>query len=63
MKCPIFCIGDYEDANIKRNPSFDCIKEECAWWLAERGSCSVFVIARELENLRVKVPFASQFPI
>ena len=47
MKCPLFCIGDYNLPALIEGPAFNCLKEECAWWNSELEAC--FVVSLELE--------------
>jgi len=55
MKCPLFCIGDFTKTNILECPSFDCLKEECAWWEPNDGRCSVVVLAQFIAGMGMNI--------
>ena len=51
MKCPL--LQYYEDVEdyADRYVISDCLKEECAWWNANAGACSVYLISRNLMGI------------
>jgi len=51
MKCPLACIGDYDQDNIRENEAFDCLEEECAWFHPITQSCEVSRIASNLSSI------------
>lgn len=51
MKCPLFCIGDYNLPSIKGSSDFDCLKEECAWWDDGTPGCALLAVAKSLQKI------------
>ena len=68
MKCPLWMMGSTSAKLPDREDLGDCLKEECAWWIADIQMCSVRDIALELQHaqhrlqdMAVKMPHEEQF--
>ncbi len=68
MKCPLFVMGQLANTIPAVGSNSDCLKEECAWWEANDGQCSVKVIAQfiagigmNIKDIRDKMPHEEQF--
>jgi len=68
MKCPIMTAGRMTCDDPLDFTYVDCLKEECAWWDATAGGCSIYLISRSLMGLvdtaidiKEKMPHAGQF--
>ena len=48
MKCPLLCIGNYSAELMRENPSFECLREECAWFDENGDRCSVLELSRTM---------------
>ena len=51
MKCPLITAGLMADHETSITSSFDCLKEECAWWDEHTQKCAVLTIAKKLAGL------------
>lgn len=44
MKCPLRSVGTHEHDEICGIDTFDCLKEECAWYHQGLKDCSHFLM-------------------
>jgi len=63
MKCPLIIAGSKTRAVTSNDPSNDCLKEECGWWVEANESCAAVAISliigfvgSELKGIREKMP-------
>jgi len=47
MKCPLFFRPKADRQEALSRGFDDCLKGECAWWLADIGMCSIRELALE----------------
>lgn len=55
MKCPVTVIAFAKGETVVRSGLMDCLKEECAWWLADINMCSVRDLALELRYAQMRL--------
>jgi len=68
MKCPLIKNILEIDTGETKQDLVDCLKEECAWWIAGDERCAVLVAAAHLiglvavgDELLKKMPHEGQF--
>lgn len=51
MKCPLSAAIDYGEEGNPKLHIFDCLQEECAWWVENAKRCSIRCNAEALGKL------------
>lgn len=68
MKCPLFEMAGLINYDRVSQIDMECSKEACQWYNASINACAVFLIPRELDEIREmvkvimkKMPHGGQF--
>lgn len=68
MKCPLLAHKTYIEDDWPTQVYEDCLKQECAWWYKENGSCALLTLAqgstylhKVLLDMEKKMPHEKQF--
>lgn len=68
MKCPLCNFVIESEDKEEKSVMLDCLKEECAWWNADFGTCVLHAlrddlkeISGALQGILLKMPPAGQF--
>jgi len=63
VKCPLLGIVDHERFGSDSKEMPDCLKDQCAWWVAASQSCAIEAIPRiigylgsELKTIKEAMP-------
>ena len=68
MKCPLFHRPKLDEPGLITYETSDCLKEDCAWWIADINMCAIRDLALELrytqfrlQDMANKMPHEEQF--